>query len=140
MIHPVILDPSHYVTGLLIQDMDESLIHPGPERVLAELQRRFWILRGREAVRKHQHLCVECRRWKAKPDVPKMADLPPAWLRLHKPAFYSAGVDCFGPFQIKFGRHIEKRWGVVYKCLTTRSVHLDLLESLDADAFLMSLR
>lgn len=69
-----------------------------------------------------------------------MADLPPAWLRLHKPPFYSTGVDCFGPFQIKIGRRTEKRWGVVYKCLTTHSVHLDLQESLDADAFLMSIR
>lgn len=55
MIHPVILDPSHNVTRLLIQDMDESLMYPRPERALAELRRRFWILRGREAVRKHQH-------------------------------------------------------------------------------------
>ena len=140
MIHPVILDPSHHVTKLLIQDIDESLKHPGPERVLAELRRRFWILRGREAVRKYQHPCSECRRWKANPEVPKMANLPPARLRLHKPPFFSTGVDCFGPFQIKIGRRTEKRWGIVYKCMTTRSVHLDLLESMDTDAFLLSLR
>ncbi|KAK7918811.1 hypothetical protein WMY93_010095 [Mugilogobius chulae] len=139
-IHPVILDPRHPVTKLLIKDTDELLLHPGPERVLAELRRRFWIIRGREAIRKHQHSCLECQRWRAKPDVPKMADYPPARLRLHKPPFYSTGVDCFGPFQVKIGRRTEKRWGIVYKCMTTRSVHLDLLESLDTDAFLLSLR
>lgn len=32
---------------------------------------------------------------------------------------------------------MEKRWGILYKCLTTRAVHLDLLPSLDADLFLM---
>lgn len=139
-IHPVILEPSHSVSKLIIQDIDDSLHHPGPERVLAELRRRYWVLRGREAIRKHQHSCMECRRWKAKPDVPKMADLPPSRLRLHKPPFYSTGVDCFGPFQVRIGRRTEKRWGIVYKCMTSRSVHLDLLESLDTDAFLMSLR
>lgn len=139
-IHPVILDPIHPVTKLIIKDFDESLLHPGPERVLAELRRRFWIIRGREAIRKHQHSCLECRRWRAKPDVPKMADYPPARLRFHKPPFYSTGVDCFGPFQVRIGRRTEKRWGIVYKCMTTRSVHLDLLESLDTDAFLLSLR
>ncbi|CAL9695893.1 unnamed protein product [Knipowitschia caucasica] len=139
-IHPIILDPKHSVTQLVIKDTDNSLLHPGPERVLAELRRRFWIVRGREAIRKHQHSCVECQRWKAKPDVPKMADYPPPRLRLHKPPFYSTGVDCFGPFRVKIGRRTEKRWGIVYKCLTTRSVHLDLLESLDTDAFLLSLR
>lgn len=139
-IHPVILDPSHPVTKLIIKDFDESLLHPGPERVLAEIRHRFWIIRGREAIRKHQHSCLECRRWRAKPDVPKMADYPPARLRLTKPPFYSTGVDCFGPFQVRIGRRTEKRWGIVYKCMTTRSVHLDLLESLDTDAFLLSLR
>lgn len=139
-IHPVILDPSHPVTKLIIKDIDESLLHPGPERVLAELRRRFWVLRGREAIRKHQHSCLECQRWKAKPAIPKMADYPPARLRLHKPPFYSTGVDCFGPFQVRIGRRTEKRWGIIYKCMITRSVHLELLESLDSDAFLLSLR
>ncbi|KAL1261107.1 hypothetical protein QQF64_008934 [Cirrhinus molitorella] len=69
-----------------------------------------------------------------------MADLPVARLRLYKPAFYSTGVDCFGPFQVKLGRRSEKRWGIIYKCLTTRAVHLDLLHSMDSDSFLMSLR
>lgn len=78
--------------------------------------------------------------WKAKPQFPKMADLPPTRLRLHKPPFYSTGMDCFGPFQIKIGRRCEKRWGIIFKCLTTRCVHIELLTSIDTDSFLMALR
>lgn len=69
-----------------------------------------------------------------------MADLPPFRLRLFKPAFHSTGVDCFGPFIIRVGRRSEKRWGVIFKCLTTRAVYLDLLSSIDTDSFLMALR
>lgn len=138
--HPIVLDPRNHITKLLIQEFDCKLHHPGPERVLAELRRQYWILRGREAVRKHQRACRECQFWRAKPEIPKMADLPQARLRIYKPPFYSTGVDCFGPFTVKIGRRNEKRWGIVYKCMTTRCVHLDLLESLDTDAFLMSLR
>jgi len=69
-----------------------------------------------------------------------MADLPPARLRLFKPAFYSTGMDCFGPFHVKIGRRTEKRWGIIFKCLTTRAVHLDVLTSIDTDAFLMAVR
>ncbi|XP_042069807.1 uncharacterized protein LOC121812250 [Haplochromis burtoni] len=69
-----------------------------------------------------------------------MADLPVARLRLYKPAFYSTGVDCFGPFEVKIGRRVEKRWGIIFKCLTIRAVHLDVLTSIDTDAFLMALR
>ncbi len=49
-------------------------------------------------------------------------------------------MDCFGPFTVKIGRRNEKRWGILFKCLTTRAVHIDLLSSLDTDSFLMALR
>ncbi|KAK7915538.1 hypothetical protein WMY93_011299 [Mugilogobius chulae] len=139
-IHPVVLDPHHKVTQLIIQDTDRALCHPGSERLFAELRRKYWILRGREAVKRHQHSCPECQRWRAMPTVPKMSDLPEARLRLLKPPFFSTGMDCFGPFTVKVGRRLEKRWGIVFKCLTTRAVHLDILSSLDHDSFLMALR
>lgn len=139
-IHPIVLDPGHSTTKLLIKETDCQLLHPGSERVLAELRRQYWILRGREAVRKHQRKCQDCQFWRAKPEVPQMADLPSCRLQLHQPPFYSTGVDCFSPFSVKVGRRHEKRWGILYKCMTTRCVHLDLLEHLDTDAFLLSLR
>ncbi len=138
--HPIVLDPSHGITKLIIQDFDRRLCHPGPECVFAEFRRSYWILRGHEAVRRHQHTCLECQKMRSKPVVSKMADLPPARLRFFKPAFYSTGMDCFGPFQVKIGRRTEKRWGIIFKCLTTRAVHLDVVTSIDSDAFLMAVR
>lgn len=140
VLHPVVLTPGHPVTKLLIKHYDTQLHHPGAGRVHAELRRKFWILRGREAIKKHQHRCIDCNKWRGKPAVPRMADLPPSSLRLFKPPFYSTGIDCFGPLVIKIGRRTEKRWGIIYKCLTTRAVYLDLLDHMDTDSFLMSLR
>ncbi|XP_026053029.1 uncharacterized protein LOC113039346 [Carassius auratus] len=80
--HPIVLDPSHALTKLIIQDYDHQLKHPGPERVLAEVRRKFWILRGREAIRNHQFRCTDCRRWRASPKIPQMSDLPVARLQL----------------------------------------------------------
>ncbi|KAK0155195.1 hypothetical protein N1851_002466 [Merluccius polli] len=108
-IHPVVLDPAHPITKLIIKDCDDHLHHPGPESFFAELRRRYWILRGREAVWKHQHRCPKCQQSRAKPIIPQMADLPLARLRLCKPPFYSTGVDCFGPYTVKIGRRAEKR-------------------------------
>ncbi|KAK0132488.1 Gag-Pro-Pol polyprotein [Merluccius polli] len=138
--HPVVLDPAHPISKLLIKDCDDHLHHPGPERLFAELRRRFWILRGREAVRKHQHRCAKCQLSRAKPLIPQMADLPPARLRLCEPPFYSTGIDCFGPYTVKTGRRVEKRWGIIFKCMTTRCVHVDLLSHMNTDSFLMALR
>lgn len=139
-IHPIVLDSAHPVTRLIIQSTDCDLRHPGSERLFAGLHRKYWILHGREAVKRHQHLCIECQRWRAKPTVPQMADLPPARLRLLRPPFFSTGMDCFGPLIVKVGRRHEKRWGILFKCLTTRAVHIELLSSLDQDSFLMALR
>lgn len=74
--------------------MDEHLLHPGTERVYAELRRQYWIIRGRQAIRHHQLNCSTCQRWRAQSKVLQMADLPPEHLRLLCPSFYSTGVDC----------------------------------------------
>lgn len=140
VIHPIVLNSSHKITQLLIQDTDKELHHSGSERLFAELRRKYWILRGREAIKRQQHSCPDCQRWRAKPTVPQMADLPQARLQIFKPPFFSTGMDCFGPFTVKVGRRCEKRWGILFKCLTTRAVHIDLLSSLDTDSFLMALR
>lgn len=139
--HPIILDPRHPVTTLLIKEYDTKLFHPGPEGILAEMRRKYWILRGREAIRRYQRKdCPVCQKFRKTPQIPRMADLPPARLRLFKPAFYSTGIDCFGPYSIKIGRRSEKRWGILFKCMTTRAVYIDLLPRLDTDSFLMALR
>lgn len=139
-LHPLVLAPEHPITQLLVKEYDNRLLHAGPERVFAEIRRTYWILRGRQAVKKHQQQCVECRKWRSKPVIPKMADLPAARLRISKPPFWSTGVDCFGPYVVKVGRRHEKRWGIIFKCLTTRCVHLDLVPSMDTDSFLLALR
>lgn len=139
-IHPIVLDPQHPITKLIIKDFDQRLLHPGAERVYAEIRRQYWILNGRQAIKHHQHSCLLCQKWRAQPKVPIMADLPPERLRLLCPAFYSTAVDCFGPYLVKVGRRNEKRWGVIFKCLTTRAVHVELLNSMNVDAFLLGLR
>ena len=110
IIHPVILEPKHPITQLIIKDTDESRLHPGQERLFGEFC-KYWIAGGRPAIRKHQHHCRACQRWKSSPEVPKMADLPLVRLRLFKPPFWSTGIDCFGPFVIHLGRRTEERWG-----------------------------
>lgn len=81
-IHPVVLDSHHQVTRLIIKHFDERLLHPGPDRVFAELRRHVWVLRGRQAIKRHQRECVECQKWRAKPTLLIMADFLSAHGRL----------------------------------------------------------
>jgi len=42
--------------------------------------------------------------------------------------------------KVKVGRHHEKRYGVLFTCLATREVHLEIAHSLSTDACIMALR
>ncbi|XP_073718868.1 uncharacterized protein [Misgurnus anguillicaudatus] len=77
-VHPIVLAPDHPITQLLVRDYDDRLLHAGPERIFAEIRRTYWILRGRQVIKKHQRQCVECCKWRSKLVIPKMADLPAA--------------------------------------------------------------
>ncbi|XP_066928825.1 uncharacterized protein [Clytia hemisphaerica] len=68
-----------------------------------------------------------------------MADLP-IERTLEAPPFSFCGVDLFGPFLVKERRAMVKRWGVMYTCLSSRSVHLESVFSMDTDSFILCLR
>ena len=69
-----------------------------------------------------------------------MADLPTFRTTAFEPCFTHTGVDLFGPLNAKRGRVVVKRWGVLFTCLNSRAVHLELASSLETDCFINVLR
>ena len=138
--HPILLPKAHHVTNLIIRHYHLRLGHAGPERVLAELQQRFWIPKGRSAVRYILKSCLTCHKLRALPRNQQMADLPASRVVPDEPPFSRLGVDYFGPFLVKRGRSQLKRYGCLFTCLTTRAVHLEVSHSLDTDSFINALQ
>ncbi|PFX14995.1 hypothetical protein AWC38_SpisGene20813 [Stylophora pistillata] len=78
-------------------------------------------------------------RLRGSPQEQKMANLPKDRLEPAPPFAFSA-VDYFGPWYIKEGRHEVKRHGVLFTCLVSRAVHLEVTSSLSTDSFLNAYR
>ena len=57
-----------------------------------------------------------------------MSSLPEERVSADNQAYYSTGIDFFGPFMTSRGRakSTEKRYGVLFSCLASRAVHLEL--------------
>ena len=85
--------------------------------------------------------CVPCKKQMGPRMNQQMGDLPKVRLTPYKPPFTYSGVDYFGPFYVKRGRGrvTEKRWGVIFVCMNSRAVHLELAKSLDTDDFILVL-
>ncbi|XP_030845109.1 uncharacterized protein LOC115925437 [Strongylocentrotus purpuratus] len=138
--HPVILPSKHHVVQLLVRHYHIMCGHSGKEYVLSLLRQRFWIIRGRLAVRHVLHKCFTCKRQRAKPVEQKMADLPADRVVPEKPPFSNVGVDCFGPYMVRQGRSSVKRYGCIFTCLVIRAIHIEVLHSLETDSFLNALQ
>ena len=57
--------------------------------------------------------------------------------------FTNICLDIFGPFQIRLGINKTKRgkvYGVIFTCLFSRAVHLDVMEDYSANGFLQTVR
>lgn len=73
-----------------------------------------------------------------------MADLPVDRLSTEPPFTY-VGLDVFGPWNVAFRRtrgsqSNSKRWAVLFTCMTTRAIHIEVIESMDSSCFINALR
>lgn len=82
---------------------------------------------------------MQCKVRAAKPGYQFMAPLPYARVESDNPPFWVSGVDLMGPILVKVGRSRVKRWIVVFSCLASRAIHLEIVSSLDTSAFINAL-
>lgn len=137
---PVILPRNHAVTIKVLQHYHAKYHHINNETVVNELRQKYAIPRLRQALKKARSSCQHCKIQRARAAEPMMSPLPRHRLAAFTRPFTFVGVDCFGPLTVTVGRRNEKRWGMLFTCLTIRAIHIEIAHSLTSDSCIMCIR
>ena len=143
--NPIIIPKGHHIATLLARHYHEVVKHQG--RHLTEGAVRmagYWIIGGKRLVSSIIHKCVKCRKLRGRGERQKMADLPPDRLE-PAPPFTYVGLDTFGPWSVvtrrtRGGAANSKRWAILFTCLATRAIHLEVVEDMGTSSFVNALR
>ena len=134
-IHPAILPKTGHVTEIIIRHYNHKYRHEGRGIATNEIKASgYWIVGATSAVSLAISTCVTCCTLRGKLQEQRMAELPHDRLET-VPPFTNCVVDYFGPFVIREGRKDRKRYGVLFTCVASRAVHVEVATTLETDSF-----
>ena len=136
--HPVVLPEKHHISKLVVAHIHVQGHHSlGVNATLAELRQKYWIINGREEIKRWKRECNVCKLQRKRRGEQIMAPLPEVRLGSSLRCFACCGVDFAGPFVVKITRKVSaKRYLCLFTCASTRAVHLEVAFSLDTASFL----
>ena len=132
------------VTARLIMSVHEKNAHAGADWVLATLRSQgFWVLRGKQSVRKVIRRCVACQKATKLKESQLMGNLPAYRLERDVKPFTNVGVDAAGPVYLRQRKGEDgqrKAYIMVFTCLTSRACHLELAIDMTAETLIQCFR
>jgi hypothetical protein len=138
--HPLLLPKESDVSEMIARHFHVLAGHLGLETTRCLVQQEFWILNATKTLKRLIKSCLKCQKYQAKVGEQYMSDLPSVRVQSERPPFFAVGIDYFGPFEIKRGRSVVKRWCCLFSCLKTRATHLEVVHSMDTSSFVNALR
>ena len=143
--HPIIMPRQNHVSVLLVRYFHGKVSHQGRSFTDGAIRDAgFWIVGGRRLVSSVIHQCITCRKLRGRFAWQQMADLPEDRLK-PSPPFTFVGVDTFGPWPVAYrrtrGTHTnQKRWALLFTCLVSRAIHIEVIEELSSASFINAMR
>ncbi|EYC05914.1 hypothetical protein Y032_0079g1255 [Ancylostoma ceylanicum] len=139
--NPIHIPKQSKLGQLIAEQQHRSLSHCGLNQLLYSIRQRYWIPQDRVLCKRVLRNCAICRRFNAAPfKYPNMGPLPKERVT-ESPPFTYTGVDLMGPILIKGLQSEEaKRYVVLFTCLVTRLVHLEIATDLSAKSFIFTLK
>ncbi|XP_065067415.1 uncharacterized protein LOC135692987, partial [Rhopilema esculentum] len=140
---PVFLPAKSKLSELIIKDCHDKVFHNGVKDTLNLMRQRYWVLRGREQVRKLVRRCILCKRLEGLPFKTVYSPELPEFRIDSGPPFTNVGIDFAGPLMVT-GRWNKdeqiKCYLCLFTCAATRAVHLEVVESLSVEDFICAYR
>ena len=128
--HPAIIPKNHTMTILIIANFHAKVKHQGRGMTINEIcAHGLWIIGMSKAVASCIHKCVMCRKKRRPTEEQKMANLPESRME-DAPPFSLSGMDCFGLFIIKERRKERKCYCLLFTCMASRAVHIEMLDDI----------
>ncbi|XP_064077635.1 uncharacterized protein LOC135195304 [Macrobrachium nipponense] len=139
---PLLLPPNSPLTGLIVIQAHENVLHAGVQDTICKVREEYWIPRLRQCVKKMKTKCHLCNRLEG-PALrrPPPPPLPACRVNSLRP-FEVTGVDLTGQILIcnPATKELDKVYIVVFTCTSTRACHLEVVKDLTSTAFLNSFR
>ncbi|XP_003740487.1 uncharacterized protein LOC100905127 [Galendromus occidentalis] len=127
--NPIIIPGESRLATLLILHHHRLNAHLGVSTILNALRRRFWILRGRQVIKKLIRGCVVCNRAHGPTADQVQPPLPVERASIVAP-FATTGVDFCGPFHTRSREGTIKNYIALFTCTSIRAIHLELVPDL----------
>ena len=138
----ILLPKDHKFSLLIAMEEHAQTGHLAAAATISKIRSKYWIIGVTRIVNKLIDKCVDCKKKFEKLEKQIMSPLPIERMK-PSPPFFNVGLDYFGPYVIK--GEVQKRtrgkaWGVIFTCLSSRAVYVDLANDYSTNGFLQVYR
>lgn len=127
MRNPVIMPRDHPIAILLLYRLHQKRGHWGYKSLMPKARRKFWIVRLGKMAEAIVNKCIVYQKLRKKRLNQLMGQLPSLQVAARFPPFSNTTIDMFQLLQIRLNRTLQEAQVVIFTCVTTRAVHLELV-------------
>lgn len=131
--YPVLL-PKCALSELMVRHCHIEMTHAGVDTMITAMRRRYWIVGVRRLAKRVKSQCIPCQIQDVNACKQMTAPLPSERVQRSNP-FAVCGVDYAGPLVCTDSP--GKKYILLFVCAVVRAVHVELVDSLSVDDFLL---
>ena len=141
VLNPILLPKEHSYSRLIIRKAHFSCKHLGVQSTLNKVRLQgYWIPKARQIIKTVLSECIICKKYNNFAFAyPKYTSFTKAQMDYVRP-FKHVGVDFTGHILVKSpdSSVTTKMFILIYTCLNTRAIHIDLLKDMSTKSFILS--